>query len=412
MARQLLPLWTTATPFTPPGAAAPLPLDIITEDELAQGLLVYNQTYLPVPAMANWRPGLRLTLPAEIDDSTGVATVHPPQIRALAALFDPAWLPLLDTGARSSAAVPAATLQTDVTAFLARETTALARGMQLRVRALTNSVAELPFIREAFRQLGASSFDVALAFMENVVNRDISLLAAQRDGAAVLAEIRRALAAAPATPTADQRASLDRANLMLSLVAGNVAQAPPAAVRTRAEKTITVDTVKLDGSTHDPSTDVRVADAILSQCNVRVRHGVNATATNAQTIGWLNGNTDLHSANNCTSPSAEETALFRGAPATFGFTARFRGFFAATVSGLNGSGYSCIPSGSPAAAFRNTVVVLNSGDDATLTHELAHILRNSGTHPAGTVAGGRPAPPAMRMPLLSDPQCTTIYNNS
>ncbi|MFX8805525.1 hypothetical protein ABTM67_20405, partial [Acinetobacter baumannii] len=48
LALELLPLWTTATPFTPPGAAAPLPLDIVTADQLAQALLVYNQTYLEV----------------------------------------------------------------------------------------------------------------------------------------------------------------------------------------------------------------------------------------------------------------------------------------------------------------------------------------------------------------------------
>jgi hypothetical protein len=40
LAAELLPLWITATPFTPPSAAAPLPLDIITADELSRGLLV------------------------------------------------------------------------------------------------------------------------------------------------------------------------------------------------------------------------------------------------------------------------------------------------------------------------------------------------------------------------------------
>jgi hypothetical protein len=91
LARQLLPLWITATPFTPPGAAAPLPLDIITEDELAQGLLVYNQTYLPVPAMTNWRSGFRFPLP--------VKSIYSPAWRlyirfkyALWQCLDPAWL--------------------------------------------------------------------------------------------------------------------------------------------------------------------------------------------------------------------------------------------------------------------------------------------------------------------------------
>jgi hypothetical protein len=277
---------------------------------------------------------------------------------------------------------------------------------------LTNAVAELPFIRETFRQLGATSFDVALVFMDNLVNREISLLAAQRDGASILAEIRTALGAAPAVPTAAQQASLNRANLMLGLVTGVAAQAPPSAARTRAEKTITVDTLKLDASNHNPSTDVALADAIYSQCNVRVRHGVNATASNAQTIGWLRGNTDLHSANNCNAPSVEERALFRDARAALGLNARFNAFFVATASGINASGYSCNPSDGMSPLFRNRIVVLNSGDGATLAHELAHILRDSGSHPAGTVAGARPAPPAMRMPLLTDSQCTAVYNNA
>jgi hypothetical protein len=63
-----------------------------------------------------------------------------------------------------------------------------------------------------------------------------------------------------------QQASLDRANLMLGLVAGATAQTQPVAARTRPEKTIAVDTVKLDGSTQNPSTQVEMANAILPQC--------------------------------------------------------------------------------------------------------------------------------------------------
>src|SRR4029450_5842607 len=89
LAAELLPLWVTATPFTPPGALAPLPLDIISQDELARAVVVYNQPYLPVPAMTNWRAGFRFPLPVEVDPVTGVATLHPLQIRGLAGAFDP-----------------------------------------------------------------------------------------------------------------------------------------------------------------------------------------------------------------------------------------------------------------------------------------------------------------------------------
>jgi hypothetical protein len=413
LARQLLPLWTSATPFTPPGAAAPLPLDIITEDELARGLMVYNQYYLPVPAMTNWRSGLRFPLPVEIDELTGIATLHPLQIRALAGAFDPAWAPLLDQNASATPAPPAATLTADVTDFLARETTALGRGIHLGARALTNAVAELPLIRETFHQLGPGSFDVALVFMDNLVNREISLLASQRDGAAILAEIRTALAGAPATPTATQQASIDRADLMLGLVAGVVAQAPPGAARTRAEKTITVDTLKLDGSTHNPATDIAMANSILSQCNVRVVHGVNATATNAQTTALLGGDTDLLAGTTCNNVTAEERSMIQNGSAQFGFAARFRAFFPATFSGLSSaSGYSCIPSDSPTPLLRNTAVVQNDGDTDSLAHELGHILINLGPHTATGLMSVRPALPARRLDEISDPHCTRMYNNA
>jgi hypothetical protein len=410
LARQLLPLYTSATPFTPTGAAAPLPLVNITEEQLAQALLVYNQYYLPVPAMTNWRSGLRVPLPMEIDETTGVTTLHPSLIQQLAGAFNLAWAPLLDRRASATAAPLAATVTADVTAFLAAEPTTSGRGIHLGARSVTNAVAELPFVREVFRQLGAGGFDVALAFMDNLVNREISLLAAQRDGAAILAEIRTALAAVPATPTPTQTASLTRANLMLGLVAGAAAQAPPGATRTRAEKTITVDTVKLDGSNHNPVTDVAMASAILGQCNVRVLHGVDATATNAETTGWLGGDTDLRRSGTCGTTTADERRVFPGAAMRFRLGARFRAFLPATISGGGAaSGYSYPPycATGAAAGFRNIAVIENSGDSSTLAHELGHILLNSGGHPGGTIMGARPRPPR-----LTDPQCTTLYNNA
>lgn len=110
-----------------------------------------SPSFTPVQT-GQWQSGLRFPLPVEIDESTGIATLHPTLIRNLASTFDPAWAPLLDTRATVTATPPAATLTTDVTAFLARETTALARGIHLAARSQTNAVAELPFIREVFRQ--------------------------------------------------------------------------------------------------------------------------------------------------------------------------------------------------------------------------------------------------------------------
>lgn len=413
LARILLPLWTTATPFTPPGAAAPLPLPIITEDELAQGLLMYNDTYLPIPAMTNWRAGLRFPLPVELNGTIG--TLHPLQIRALASGFQPAvHAPLLDMAAAGVAVAPVATLQADVTAFLTREPTALARGIALEARALTNARAELPFIREVFRQAGADGFDIALAFMDYLVNQQISVLAAQQDGNAILTEIRNALGAAPATPTAAQQQSLTRANTMLAAAAPAPAVAPPTPARNRAEKTITVDTLQLAGSTKNIATDFAVANAIFSQCNVRVVQGVNAPppqAPAATTQTLLGGDTDLRSGNNCNAPSAEETRLFRDGSAGAGFAARFRAFYVDTVSGIAAAAYSCNPSGGFHPLFRNTVVLQNTADTATLAHELGHILIDIGHITGPALMDPTPTGANTQVPLINDAHCTRLYNN-
>jgi hypothetical protein len=413
LARQLLPLWTTATPFTPPGGGAPVPLDLIDEETLARGLLVFNQTYLPIPAMTRWQAGLRFPLPVEVDEATGVATLHPTLIRNLAGAFDPAWLPQLDTRTAAVAVPAPAVLTADAAAFLGRETSAQARGIHLGARAQTNASAELPFIQETFRQLGAAGFEVALAFMDHLVNRQIELLAAQRDGAEILNEIRAALLIAPATLTADQQSSLDRANLMLGLVTSAAAAAPPTAIRTRPEKTIIVDTLKLAGSNHNPATDVAVANAVYAQCNIRITHGVNAddsTASPPQTTTWLGGNTDLQTGTSCGSVTNEERRLFRDGSAHYGLGGgRFSAFFVATISGLSASGYSCPPARSPHTLLRHRIVVANGGSTDTLAHEIGHHLINPGSHtPAGSVMAPRP-----RLTLrLTDWQCNRIYSNA
>lgn len=411
LARELLPIWTTATPFVPFGGGPPVGPGALNEIQLAQGLVVYNQYYLPVPAMTEWRAGLRFPLSVEIDELTGIATVNADVIRSLAGAFDPAWTPVLDQRAVATVVPPIATVQADVAAFLAAEPTTIGRAMALGVRAITNSQAQLPFIREAFVQLGAGAFDVALAMLDELVNHDLRLLAAQRDGAAILALVRAALAAVPGGITADQQNSLNRANAMLARLAGVVAVNPSVAVPTRPEKAVTVDTVRLDGSAFNPATQVEVASAIYAQCNVRIAHGVDATATNAQTTGWLGTDRALHRPAGlaCGNVSAEERALYQGAAATFGFGARFRAFFVSSITGYNASGYSMPPycATGAAAPFRNMIVVQNTGDESTLAHELGHILLNSGGHPANTIMAPRPRPSE-----ITDPQCNTIYNNA
>lgn len=410
MARMLLPLWNSAFVPAPAGAAPGVAARAaLTEEQLAQGLMVYNQFYLGLPAMTNWRAGLNFPLPAEIDTATGMTTVNDLQIVALATAFDPAWAPLLDTRANAVAAVPPATMTADVTAFLAANPTALARGIQLGTRASTNPIEALPFIIETFNQLGASGSDVALAFVDNLLDPALRRIADQQEGSTILVIVSNAIFAGRPVLTPAQQATANRVD---DAFFRGASTPPPAAARTQPLKTITVDTIKLDGSTHTPATDVQVASAILSQCNVRVQHGVDATARPGETTTWLNGNTDLRAGNNCNRPSREERTLFTGASAAHGFGARFRAFFPATFTGVNGSGYSCIPSDTPHRLLRNTAVIQNDADTDSLAHELGHILINLGPHTRTGLMSPRPAAPAWRVDEISDRHCTRLYNNA
>ncbi|WP_224242992.1 eCIS core domain-containing protein [Hyalangium gracile] len=231
IATLLLPLWNSAEPFTPPGATAPLVTGPITAEELARGLLVYNRYYLrvlsePTPSMTGWTGGLRFPLPVEIDD-TGVATVNKDLLQQMASGFDAAWAPLIERPAAAVATPPAADLQRSVTEFLTATPDTDSRGMALASRTVTNPVEARPFVLEVFNQLGAGRFDVALAFMDASVNTRISLLASQRDGAAVLGAINTALSSPPAELSPRQQESLSRAQTMLGLVSGIVAREAP-----------------------------------------------------------------------------------------------------------------------------------------------------------------------------------------
>lgn len=411
LARQLLPLWNSAIAAIPPGAppaivTARTPL---TELELAQGLMVYNENFLTVPQMNNWRSGLNLPLPAEIDMSNGMATVNHLQIRALAGGFDPAWTPLLDMRATAVTPTPAATLTADVSTFLGNITDAFVRGLHLSTRASTNPVEAWPFIRETFRQLtAAAGRELAFGFMGNTMAPTITRLGDQLEGTRILAQIVTAIDAIRAPMNPREQSLYNRA---MGAILGGSMRAAPEAARTQPLKTITIDTVKLAGSNHNPATDVQVASAILSQCNVRVQHGIDATATPAQTTAWLT-DTNLSASPNCPNVSREERNMITGANAAFGLNARFRAYFPATFTGINGAGYSCPMSDSPHRLFRNTAVVANAGDTDSLAHELGHILIDLGPHTATGLMSGRPAPPAWRVDEISNPHCARLYRNA
>ncbi|MBR0713548.1 DUF4157 domain-containing protein [Bradyrhizobium liaoningense] len=412
---ELLPLWTTATPFTPPGAAAPLPLDIVTADQLAQALLVYNQTYLEVPpaqqppAMQKWRAGLRLPLPVEIDEATHVATVNPQTIIALAGAFDPAMAPVLQQRATATVAPSAAQIAVEVATFLRdpQFADATSRGITLGARALTSATAELPFIREVFRQLSAAdALGIAIAFLENFVQREWVLLASQRDGSAILRLFQASLNAAAPPLNATQQSRLA---VMSAAIASTVAVAPPDATRSRTEKTVTIDTVKLDGSNRDPAADIATANGIFASCNVRFVPGVQQPATPADTTAWIGADRILQEGT-CGAPSVEERRLINGAMTTFGLSARIRTFYVPTLSTHNRAD-SCPPGISTALASR-AAYVSNDAMGRSLAHEMGHILLDSGAHRKAVTNIMTSTNEAPLGETIDDGQCNTIYRNA
>jgi hypothetical protein len=215
LARQLLPLWTTATPGVDPVTGVPLLAGMIGRDELARALAVLNRFELPLPSMTQWRSGLRLALPVEIDEATRVATVDPILILTLAGDFQAAWEPRLDQPSTFTIAPTPAQLAQQATDFLTVHTGALARGIALSEQAITNATASRLLVGEVLRRLGTGAFEVALEFMDNLSAGQVNALAAQQYGAEILVEVTRALDSSPGTVTREQQDSLDRANLKL-----------------------------------------------------------------------------------------------------------------------------------------------------------------------------------------------------
>jgi hypothetical protein len=216
VAQRLLLIWNSARPFVPAGTTSPRPVTQLTEEQLAKGLLVYNRYYLAVPSMTDWKVGLRFPLPIEVNQVTGERTLNPDLIATWAGSFDPAWIPLLGMLPAATVAPTQAALHQSVQTFLQDTQTLTARGIHLSARAMRNAREAEPFIQEVFRQAASEAFDLALAFMDQIVIHQFDILASQRAGQGIIDTIRNTLANAPASPSSSQQQSLDRANRLLN----------------------------------------------------------------------------------------------------------------------------------------------------------------------------------------------------
>lgn len=402
LAREILPLWTTATPFTRPGGGPVTVPGTLTEEQLAQAILKWNEGYLGLPGMHRWRVGLRLPLPVNID-AAGIGTVNPDQIRSAAATFDPAHMDLLEQRATANVALPAPLLAEEARLFLADHPTPMRRGMNIAFRATSNAVASHAMIAEVFKQLSpAAGFEVALEAILQLTLHDIEFLATHTSGGMILETLDDAISKLKAVPQqfADRHAN---ARARLDQFPGHILEDPPAKVASRPEKTVTIDTVRVGNTRLSPTTGVQVANAIYAQCNVRFSHQVNATAPAA----FLGDDNALHATNSCVRHTKEERAIFDHAHKDLGFGARIQAYFVPAFKGVKDAAQSYPRLCSP-GKWLGTTFISDSADNSTLAHEIGHILLNSGFHPKGTIMQTPPPRPNE----ITDKQCKRIYDRA
>jgi hypothetical protein len=402
LARELLPLWTTATPFTPPSGGPSVLPGPLTEEQLAQALLVWNDTYLGLPNMGRWRVGLTLPLPIDLDDA-GIGTLNPDQIRSAAGMFEATQMDLLDHRATANVALPAPLLSEEARIFLEERQSAFARGLAITVRATTNALASHQLITAVFKQLSPmDGLEVAIEAIENMSPTEMDLLANQTSGGLILDTLDDAISRGPKPTPQPFEDRLTGARARLDQFPAHFLNDPPSNVTARDEKTVTVDTVKVDGSRFTPATQVQVANAIYAQCNVRFAHGVDATAP----ATFLGDDNKMQATLSCSKHTKEERALFDHAHKDLGFNARIQAYFIPEFKGVKESAYSYPPLCTP-GKWLGATFISNTSDNSTLAHEIGHILLNSAPHPKGTIMGERPRPNE-----ITDRQCKRIYESA
>ncbi|MGH9836398.1 MAG: eCIS core domain-containing protein [Blastocatellia bacterium] len=184
---------------------------------------------------------------------------------------------------------------------------------------------------------------------------------------------------------------------------------PGATTGCAAFRTFNVDMVSLDGSTRPPIADLDFANTVFSQCCVRFAFAGGGSESAPRTTALLGGDTDLDNTGPCGSATVEETGLFSGATADFGLSSAIRIFYVASLS--SGDRAYSIPAfcaTGASAGLSGMAAVSNSAMPRSLTHELGHILLNSGVHPADTNNLMNPTNTATGEQLETMAQCATI----
>jgi hypothetical protein len=146
-------------------------------------------------------------------------------------------------------------------------------------------------------------------------------------------------------------------------------------------KTVTVDFVRLRGSSRTPATDLEFANKVFAACCVQFAVGKNEPAKKSDSDAWLYGDTVLNREKGCGAPSSEELDMFTDASTTHGLSAKYRVFYVESVD-PPARAYSAGPycATGARATLLNMIVVTNQAKDRSLAHEFGHVLINTGSH--------------------------------
>ena len=185
---------------------------------------------------------------------------------------------------------------------------------------------------------------------------------------------------------------------------------PPAPAPPPGLKTVTVDFVRLHGSTLSPVTELAAANTIFSSCNINFTVGAMLPEESlATTQSWLGGDTDLNASGiTCSATTTEEKKMYDEANLAHTLSSRMRVFLVDTFSGYGAAGFSRPPY-CAGGGYANHVILSNVASGATnpLAHEFGHILLNSGDHSTSpnlmAPSGGT---------VLNPTQCATCFTNA
>ena len=141
-----------------------------------------------------------------------------------------------------------------------------------------------------------------------------------------------------------------------------------------AAKTVTVDLIKLHGSTLTPATDLGIAKAAYAPCCIDVVAGKQETVSETDTKSWLGGDTILEQVEAC-SPTTEESDVIKNATAKYSIAGRFHAFYVED-STYDARAVSCRVGGE----YGKSLWITNSAEPRTLAHEMGHVLIDTADH--------------------------------